>query len=415
MKHDVRLAALIVNYNTGSYAESCVHSLLREWLGEGRAREKLSIVLVDNASPSSQEPWLVRLEALGVEVIRSSENLGYARGMNLCYEHTRGAPGDVVAILNPDLHFLPGTVGKLMDYVLDHPEVGVVDPATSVDPLGVLNLPPNVLPTPLEEVRIVLANMHPVFARAYCRHRLPKCLLWWSAREPVESDMLSGCCLFMRRAVIEEMGRVMDPRYPLYFEDTDLFRTLTQRGYKVVHHTGARILHHWSRSAFVGGQPGDGPTERFERSREAYYRKFHGPLGRLVYATAQAVARRWPKHWLNREIQPMTWLGELTDPVTLELPRACRFLVEMTVTPTFVICSGAFGEGRSWTCPPEAWEWFFPLDYYARVLDLDTLETVAAFHFRKLGDCRNEAMGPDEVEGLGERLLAHAPGRVGGP
>src|SRR5262247_1302326 len=118
-KHDVGLAALIVNYNTGSYAECCVESLLHEWAREGRAREKLTLVLVDNASPLPQEEYLKRIEALGVTVIRSPENLGYARGMNLCYAHTRGTSGDVVAILNPDLHFLRGTVGMLMDYVLD--------------------------------------------------------------------------------------------------------------------------------------------------------------------------------------------------------------------------------------------------------------------------------------------------------
>jgi hypothetical protein len=349
VKHDVGLAALIVNYNAGSYAECCVESLLGEWQREGRAREKLQIVLVDNASPEPQEAYLARIEALGVEVVRSGENLGYARGMNLCYARTRGAPGDVVAILNPDLHFLPGTIGTLLDHVLDHPEVGVVDPATSVDPLGVVNLPPNQLPTPLEHARIALANMHPFFARAYSRYRLKKCLLWWTATAPVETDMLSGCCLFMRRAVVEELGQVMDPRYPLYFEDTDLFLTLIRRGYKVVHHAGARILHHWSRSALVGGQPDDLATQRHEVSRELFYQKFHGPFGRALYRAANALVRRWPKRWIGRPIQPLTNLGELRAPPVLELPRPARFLIEMSVHPSFVICSGSFGQGQRWT------------------------------------------------------------------
>jgi GT2 family glycosyltransferase len=409
LKHDVCLAALVVNYNTGSYAECCVESLLAEWRREGRAREKLTIVVVDNASPEPQEAYLERIEALGAKVIRADENLGYARGMNLAYEHTRGGPGDVVAILNPDLHFLPDTVAVLMDYVLDNPGVGAVDPTTSIDPLGVINLPPNLLPTPLEHARITLANMHPFFARRYARYRQAKCLQWWTSKEPVETDMLSGCCLFMRRAVIEELGRVMDPRYPLYFEDTDLFRTLRAKGYKVVHLTSARILHHWSRSAKIGGQPGDVATQRFEISREAYYRKFYGPLGRGLYAAVNALGRRWPSAWLGRALQPMTPLGTLSGPLELELPRACRFVIEMSVHPAFVICSGTFGEGKSWKCPPEAWEWFFPLEYYARVIDLDTKEVLGAYQFRKAEGCRTEAMRPREIEALGERLLSAVP------
>src|SRR6185436_13600685 len=151
-----------------------------------------------------------------------------------------------------------------------------------------------------------------------------------------------------RRAVIEELGRVMDPRYPLYFEDTDLFLTLSQRGYKVVHHTGARILHHWSRSAKVGGQPEDLATQRYEVSRQRFYEKFYGPIGRGIFAGMNAIGRRWPRHWIGRPIQPMTSLGELRAPPEIELPRACRFLIELSVLPSFTICSGSFGEGKRW-------------------------------------------------------------------
>ena len=181
MRRDLSLSALIVNYNTGSYAECCVASLLREWAREGRERSKLEIVLVDNASPEPQEPHLSNLEALGVTVIRSSENLGYARGINVCYERTRGEPGDVVAILNPDLHFLPGTIERLIDYLFEHPECGAVDPSACIDALGVFNLPRNLLPTPIEHVRVTLAVMSPFFCRLYSRRRLRRALVWWTS------------------------------------------------------------------------------------------------------------------------------------------------------------------------------------------------------------------------------------------
>ncbi len=408
MKHDVGMSALVVNYNTGTYAECCVESLLREWAREGRAREKLQIVLIDNASPEPQEPHLARIEALGAQVIQSRENLGYAGGVNACYERTSGEPGDVVAILNPDLHFLPGAIGTLIDYLFEHPECGTVDPATSVDALGVFNLPRNLLPTPLEHVRVALAQMHPVFCRAYSRYRLKRALVWWTSKAPVLTDMLSGCCLFLRRAVIEELGRPLDPRYPLYFEDTDLFRTLRARGYTVVHHTGARILHHWSRSAKVGGQ-GDEATRRYEVARAEYYRKFYGPLGRSLFGAMNAVVKRWPAKWIGRPIQAVTDLGEIHDPIELVLPRSCRFLIEMAIHPTFVICSGTFGEGDRWRCPREAWDWLFRLDFFLRAIDLDTFEVLGCWRFRKTSDCRALAMRAGELEAYGERLLSAAP------
>lgn len=408
MKHDVGLCALIVNYNTGSYAVSCVESLQREWAREGRDPARLSIVCVDNASPTDQSEFLTRLEGLGVEVVRSEENLGYARGMNLAYERTDGAPGDAVAVLNPDLFFLPGAIGTMIDYLFDHPECGCVDPATCIDALGVFNLPRNLLPTPVEHWRVTLAQLTPAFARRYSRYRLRRALEWWGTDQPVASDMLSGCCLFLRRAVVERMGRVMDPRYPLYFEDTDLFRTLRGMGLTVVHHGGARILHHWSRSALVGGDFDHEPQRRHDISRDLYYAKFYGPLGRLAVAAANALHRRWPKDRLGRPMAELEHLGDFDGPLELTLPREARFLIEISVNPTFIICGGIFGEGASWVCPEEAWEWLFQLDYYVRAVDLDTLETLGTWSFRKTSAGRNHAMTSEEIEALEGRLLSAA-------
>lgn len=405
-KHDVKLAALMVNYNTGSYAVCCVESLLREWKREGRSRDKLQIVCVDNASPMEQEPFLSQMEALGVEVIRSDENLGYAKGMNVCYERTSGDPEDAVALLNPDLHFLPGTIRKLIDYIYEHRECGTVDPYACIDPLGVFNLPRNLLPTPAEHWRVTLAQMSPFFCRLYSAYRLKHSMQWWTSPEPIRTNMLSGCCLFLRRAVVEQMGRPMDPRYPLYFEDTDLFRTLQGLGYTVVHHTGARLLHHWSRSAKTGGE---GETyRRYEASRAQYYQKFYGPLGRLAYATMNAIAKRWPTKWLGRPMTKLTNLGEFHDPVEIPLPYRCRYLLEIAIHPTFIICAGIFGEGERWVCPPESWEWLFKLEFYVRGVDLDTGKHLGTWRFTKVNEERELAIHAEELESYGERLLSMA-------
>ena len=147
MSADTRLSALIVNYNTGALAVGCVRSLQHEWRRAGRPPAALTIVVVDNASPQDQTEHLAELERLGVDVLRSSENAGYARGMNLAFARTRGGPDDVIAILNPDLHFLPGSVDTLLEYVLANRRCGAVDPRAFMDPGGTINLPRNLLPT----------------------------------------------------------------------------------------------------------------------------------------------------------------------------------------------------------------------------------------------------------------------------
>ncbi len=409
MSQRARLLALVVNYNTGSYALACVRSLLREWERAGRERGLLEVVCVDNASPIDQEAFLVELESLGVRVLRSEENLGYARGMNAALDcvppaQESGIP-EVVGILNPDLLFLPDSVETLVNFVLENPDVGCVDPATCIDALGVFSLPRNLLPTPAEHWRVNLAQMSPSMCRRYSRMRARLGLEWWTRKGAFDSNMLSGCCVFLRREVVERMGHVMDPRYPLYFEDTDLFRTVAALGYRVMHHNAARILHHWSRSALVGGEFGE-PQRFLEISQAAYFKKFYGPIGRLSVRLAAALLKRWPASKRGRPMAEMTDLGNLEKPLELQWEHSCRFVVEFAVNPTFIICAGAFGEGNSWSCPPEAWDWLFQLDYHVRILNRDTLEPLGYWRFVKITPGRDHAMSLEELDELGPRLLS---------
>lgn len=405
MTRGQRLTALIVNYNTGPYTWACAVSLELEWAALGRDPADLEVVVVDNASPAPQEPALTHLEERGVHVVRSAENHGYAGGMNLGLASAPStASGDVrdddlVAILNPDLYFLPGSLGPLVQHVTDHPDVGAVDPRAFIDPACNLNLPRNLLPTLVDHTWMALAQMSPALCRAYSRHRLKKALPWWSAEEPLEAEMLSGCCLFLRRGVVAELGGLMDPRYPLYYEDTDLFRELVRRGYKLVHHGSARVLHHWSRSTgLVGGATETEAGRRYVVAQDAYYRKFYGALGAWWVRLVNGLLARWPRSLYNRPMHPLAELGSFVEPVSVDLPRSCRYLVEMGMAPNWLLSAGIIGEGDSWTCPPETWAWFFQARYFMRILDRDTGELLGAWTFEKSVPGRDDPLDPADFD-----------------
>lgn len=378
-----RLSALVVNYNSGGYALRCVESLHAEWKRSGRDARQLEVIVVDNCSPTDQNEWLAALERSGARVLRSPDNGGYAKGVNLAYAHSSGTGSDVVGILNPDLHFLPGSVDALLDYLAEHPECGAIDPRAWVDPERELALPRNTLPTPFDQIGSVLAQMSPRACRAYSRRRLRNALPWWTSSGPIEADMLSGCCLFLRREVVARLPALMDERYPLYFEDTDLFSSLRRLGYTLVHHSGAPVLHHWSRSAGVGGAFAGEPLRRFLIGQRAYFRKFHGRMGEWVVRATHWVANRWPRERSFRPMHPLVDLGSWSRPFELELPRSCNYLLEFGMSPTWLLAVGVTGSGRRWVCPPRTWEWFFQGQYFVRALDSDTGELLGAWCFHK--------------------------------
>lgn len=396
-RHRRRLSALVVNYNTGGFCVQCVRSLQREWAREGREPADLEVVVVDNASPADQGEALAELESLGAEVVHAGDNLGYAGGMNLALAHTSGGPEDVVALLNPDLFFLPGSIGTLLEYLIDHPDVGAVDPRATIDPGLHLNLPRNHLPTLFEHALINLAQWRPWFTRWYSRRRSKAALEWWTAAGGIDADMLSGCCVLLRRDVIARLPYpLLDPRYPLYFEDTDLFRTLKKLGYRSVHLGHARVLHHWSRSAGVGASYAGEPQRRQQIAQDAYFTKFYGRLGARFAAWMSAKGAQWEGG--GAPLHPLVDLGPCVEPPELVFGRSCRYVVEVGLSPKFLLACGILGEGDRWRSDDETWTWWFEGAYYLRALDRDTGALLGAWQLVKAAPGRNDPLREDEWE-----------------
>lgn len=397
-----RLVAIIVNYQSGWLAEACVTSLLYQWQREGRAREDLEVLVVENASPTDQSAHMGRIEAAGVRVLRSEENLGYARGMNWGYEHAswpEDGKRQFVAMLNPDLVLLEDSIGNLLNFLIENPDVGLVTPRAHIDLAQVVHLPRNTTPTPLDALRLNLAHRFAFAGRRYAARRLKRSIPWMESDEPIDTIALSGCCMFVPRAVIQDLGYLMDPRYPLYFEDTDLFKTLKAKGLRTVHLPAACILHHWSRSAGVDHDFAGLPAQRHAISQRLYFEKFHGKLGAWFMERMNALGARWA----GRGVKAVSEIQELEsaeEPPRLTWDRERRVVIEIGLTPNWLIAAGVLTEGRSFQFPESSWEWLFQCIYYIRVVDRDSLETVGAWRVGKSTPARER---PVTLEELTER------------
>lgn len=410
---DRKLFALIVNYKSGAFAENCSASLAREWERAGRPAENLVRVVVDNDSPTDESAHLEALRQQGCIVVESPDNLGYAAGMNLAYAQTEGDPEDVVAILNPDLVFLPGSLERLLQTITEDPTIGACDALACMDPAGVFHMPSNPLPTLVDATFVNFAHRFGWVGRWYAKQRLDVALPWWEKAVIHEARMLSGANVFLRRAVVEELGQVMDPRYPLYFEDTDLFRELSKRGYRLVHDSRARVLHHWSRSAGAGASFAGEPARRYAISHRLYYEKFYGKLGAAYASWIQSRGIAWAGKGPAPMHENIVDLGEGPEAPTLEWDGERDFLIEIGVTPNWLIACGILGRGSSWTCPNEAWEWLFGGGYFLRAVDRHTRELLGAWRRIKTTPDRAAAVTFEEIDRYwtpdGRRRLAWEP------
>ena len=95
---------------------------------------------------------------------------------------------------------------------------------------------------------------------------------------PGTPDWLSGACVLLRRAALEEVGG-LDEGFFLYSEETDLFRRLRDRGWRTRYEPDAVAYHRG-----YGSAPREAVTPILARSRVRYARKHHGQLVALLEA-----------------------------------------------------------------------------------------------------------------------------------
>jgi GT2 family glycosyltransferase len=93
----MQVSIVIVNFNTFRLTSNCIRSI----------QEKLNtlsyeIILVDNAS-HERNPEDFKIEFPNIHLIKSSVNLGFAKGNNLGIEH---AKGDYILLLNSDCELI---------------------------------------------------------------------------------------------------------------------------------------------------------------------------------------------------------------------------------------------------------------------------------------------------------------------
>ena len=257
------LAIIIVSYHCRDQVLACVASVLETVLNH-----RLEVMVVDNDSRDGTITSLHR-EFPEVEVVEMRYNAGFSCANNRGIAATSARH---VLVLNPDTIVEPTALDGLIDWLDDHPEVGVVAPRL-VFPDGRGQLTARAFPTP---AAAIFGRRSPL-TRIFPHNR-------WSTRsligrehlgdEPFAVDWVSGAAMMVPRTVINEVG-AFDEDFFLYWEDADWCRRIKDAGYEVwcvpkatvVHDEGGTRGHGWP-APIVG---------HFHDGAYRYFRKHHAP------------------------------------------------------------------------------------------------------------------------------------------
>ena len=213
----MRVAVLVVNWNAGPLLGRCLQSLARQ------SRLPDRIVIVDNAS--GDDSLDLAAPHLGVaEVIRLTENVGFARANNIGAR----AAGDVdaLALLNPDAFPEPGWLAALVDAAGRSPGFAAFASQMRLDST----------PDHLDGA----GDSYHVSGRAW-RNGHNAAVASWPAGEYEVFAPCAAAALYLRPA-FDEIGG-FDESYFCYFEDVDLGFRLRLHGYRSLYVPSSVVRH----------------------------------------------------------------------------------------------------------------------------------------------------------------------------
>jgi GT2 family glycosyltransferase len=275
------VSAIVISFNTCKLLRECLQSLQDECaeLPDGVTAE---VWVVDNASTDGSDEMVEREFAdarTPVRLIRSKVNLGFGGANNLAMEQ---AQGRYIVLLNSDAFLHPGALRRAVEHMDASPQTGFGG-AKLVGRDGELQPSGRLFHTILRDA-IVFTGL----AAKYPRSRIfgAPDRTWADPDVAAEVDWVPGAFMIMRREALEKTG-LFDPRFFLYYEETDLCRRVKAAGYRVSYWPDVVVTH-------IGGESGkqlrsltaSKSASRVElwrmRSTLLYYRKHHGGQAHLA-------------------------------------------------------------------------------------------------------------------------------------
>ncbi|MCF8048524.1 MAG: glycosyltransferase family 2 protein [Desulfarculaceae bacterium] len=194
---------VLVNYNGLPHVLGCLSCLMSQTYAQ---RE---IVVVDNAS-HDQSPQIIQRRFPQVHFLASPVNGGFAQGANLGIKLALEQGAEAVWLLNPDATAHPQALEALVRVLAGRPKVGAV--ASVLRWAG--------------QDRVQAwggGNLSLITGRAHHITQAPK------AGAP---DYLCGASLLLRAEALGQVG-LLDPDFPLYWEDADLSWRLRRAGWQL--------------------------------------------------------------------------------------------------------------------------------------------------------------------------------------
>ena len=228
------LSIVIVNWNAEEVLHKCLQSIY------DTVRASFEIIIVDNDS-SDNSVAMIRDNFPGVRLIETGANLGFSKGNNLGSRYAQGA---YLLVTNPDTFLCDGAADTLVDFLEDHPKVGIAGPKV-IGSDGMISFTnKRRLPNLVQDFsslflieKIANAIRTRLAGVPFFQDKVPP--YYWKTEE---CEGLDGSSFMIRHSLYNAIGG-FDESTPMYLDDIDLFYQCRKAGFKVHYVAEAQVIH----------------------------------------------------------------------------------------------------------------------------------------------------------------------------
>ncbi len=225
------LSIIVVNYNTLELTSNCIQSIMDKTVGL-----EYEIIVVDNASPN-MDPDQLKNRFPSIHLVKSEQNLGFAKGNNLGISH---AKGKYILLLNSDCELINNSPKICLEYMEEHPTCGMTT--------AQLSYPNGKLQYNCRKFRSIsweLLEVVPLYLLLSKEKREALMLHHYFKHDRMVScDWVWGAYMFFPKNIIDELpSKRLSEDFWMYCEDTLWCWEFKQLGYDIMFLPEAKVMH----------------------------------------------------------------------------------------------------------------------------------------------------------------------------
>jgi GT2 family glycosyltransferase len=247
--------------------------------------------VVDNSEDAAEAAGLATLLAgmPWAKLLVSPCNLGFGRACNLAFAQSQA---ELVLLLNPDARTGLDDIDTLAGALRADSQLAAVAPVMYWNEEHTFVIPHTVAQTPLVALGALLRSRWRGLARRSALAALARMRAQLGEAGVLRVSFLTGAVLLLRRAAVVAAGGLFDPRYFMFFEDSELSLRLRRSGWGLGVVPTAQAVHTYRHKAFKAGLMGQARQQYFAACFPGFFRLTVG-LARLDRLVRPVPLAKW--------------------------------------------------------------------------------------------------------------------------